>query len=362
VDNLQFVTNLNPQGPLMIGGPNDLVFATAGFLPDITNNFLAENVAENAALDIISGQPAGDNHTAIAVELATTAEGLGVPSGSPVTYHVSIYDKNEVEIGKFTIPGLTGSKVFAGFLTKDPAITIGRIDIHSAEGYFDGISAVWALRQPPPVHVNFFLDQGLFEEEANAQGKVLKTFWDFKPDHLDQGVIVPIDDVLDITTHSLNAPGVWDDGTVNLWPSDVDNVQFSANLNPQGPWEPHGPSGLYYAKVGWHGIGNNALGANYPLDSLDLISGPPAGDNHTAMALKIMQLPGYPYPDPVFHISVYDKANTEIGKFLVTGIPGEKLFLGIITKDPDITIGRVDIWDESGGPEGISSFGLYSLP
>jgi hypothetical protein len=28
--------------------------------------------------------------------------------------------------------------------------------------------------------------------------------------------------------------------------------------------------------------------------------------------------------------------------------------VGILTKDPDVTIGRVDIWDEAGGSEGIS--------
>jgi hypothetical protein len=264
-------------------------------------------------------------------------------------------------MGKFLLD-YQGGKAFVGIVTKDPTITIGRVDIWDTSDGHEGISYLQAFWQQPIEGVNFFLDQVLFEDEVKAQGKVLKTSWDFKPDHLPANTIVPIDDVLDISTHPINAPGVWWNGDVDLWPPDVDNVQFSSNMFPQSEaWEPHGLIGLFYAKVGYLGINNNVLGANYFEDSFDIISGPPAGDNHTAMALELVQLPTG-QPDPIFHISVYDKAGMEIGKFTVPAIPSEKLFLGIITKDPSQTIGRVDIWDHSGGAEGISSFRLYSLP
>jgi hypothetical protein len=36
-----------------------------------------------------------------------------------------------------------------------------------------------------------------------------------------------------------------------------------------------------------------------------------------------------------------------------------KTFLGSLTKSPDITIGRIDIWDPSGGSEGVSIVAPY---
>ena len=101
------------------------------------------------------------------------------------------------------------------------------------------------------------------------------------------------------------------------------------------------------------------LGASLFADSFDIISGPPAGDNHTAISFEVIQLPGFGFPPPVFHISVYDKDDVEIGKFAMDGTINAKLFIGIIMTD-GITIGRVDIWDQSGGAEGISSLALYN--
>jgi hypothetical protein len=210
--------------------------------------------------------------------------------------------------------------------------------------------------------VNFFEDPFLFDLEVIAQGKFTKGIWNFKEDHLLPGEWRNLDDILDINTHPINAPGVWDDGVVNLWPPEIDNVQFSSNLNPQGPFVPHGLTGLWYGKPGAvPELTNNALVANWFIDSFDIISGPPAGDNHTAMGLELIGLDVDGIPDIVnFHISVYDKNDVEIGKHVITAIQGEKPFLGIITKDPAITIGRVDIWDELGFAEGISAIALYT--
>jgi hypothetical protein len=212
------------------------------------------------------------------------------------------------------------------------------------------------------VDVNFFENPGLFEEAVFEAGKFTKAIWDFKPDHLPPGVGLGIGDFLDIFSHPNNAPGVWWDGEVDLWPPEVDNVQFVSNVNPADPmWAPHGgPDGLAYWKAGGlPGLDNNALTANYFVDSFDIISGPPAGDNHTAIAFELLQLPGFGHEDPIFLISVYDKNNQEIGSYTMTAVPGQKLFLGILTKDPTITIQRVDIWDTMGGSEGISFIALY---
>jgi hypothetical protein len=213
--------------------------------------------------------------------------------------------------------------------------------------------------------VNFFEDPGLFEQAVFEAGKFTKAIWDFKPDHLPAGSPgQPVADFLDIFSHPINAPGVWLDAAgTDLWPPEVDNVQFVSNVNPANPfWEPHGgPDGLAYWKAGAPppNLNNNALTANYFVDSFDIISGPPAGDNHTAIAFALVQLPGFGHEDPIFLISVYDKNNEELGSYTMTAAPGQKLFLGILTKDPTITIQRVDIWDTMGGAEGISFIALY---
>jgi hypothetical protein len=81
------------------------------------------------------------------------------------------------------------------------------------------------------------------------------------------------------------------------------------------------------------------------------------------MGLVLIGLDGDGTPDPVaFHISVYDKADVEIGKYVVNAIQGETPFVGILTKDPAVTIGRVDIWDVNNKAEGISAISLYSQP
>lgn len=67
-----------------------------------------------------------------------------------MTYRVTLYDKLDAQMAQFDIPGNTDDEIFAGFLTTDPGITIGRIDIFSLQGFFDGIAAVWAYTQPDP--------------------------------------------------------------------------------------------------------------------------------------------------------------------------------------------------------------------
>ena len=223
------------------------------------------------------------------------------------------------------------------------------------------LGVAMGLSAPAPAgdDVLFFTDPVEFDTLLQGANKFGKAFWSFKPDNQLPDTIVPADDVLDIDTHPLNAPGIWDnpDGTT-LWPPELDNVQFSSNLNPQGAYAPRGFEGLFYASAGFHGLNNNVLGANFTSDSFSILSGLPAGDNHTAMALEIIQVPGFDSPPPVFHVTVYDTEDVELGKFIMDGQFNTKLFLGILVQG-DATIGRVDVWDESDGVEGISSIAVY---
>jgi hypothetical protein len=229
------------------------------------------------------------------------------------------------------------------------------------------LGAVACLGTAPPAHAGgpggaqFFLDPIQFEQTMADIGKFSKAQWDFKPDNVPAESINAIDDILDITTHPVNAPGVWEDAAGNdLWPPEVDNVRFSSNLTP-GPGQPltpHGVTGLVYLKPPVFELDSNVLAANFFVDSFDIISGPPAGDNHTAISFEMVQVAVGGAPPPVFLVSVFNKNEELIGTFAIDGAPNQRIFLGILAPPGD-TIQRVDIWDQSGGAEGISFLALY---
>jgi hypothetical protein len=347
IDNVQFSSNMNPQGPWEPFGPAGMVYLKPGSVPDIDNNALTEFVL--GSFTIISGQPQGANHTAMALDLVSWDEN-GV--NDPIDWHITVYDKADMVIGKYRFPGhQPAGKVFLGMITKDPSITIGRVDIWDEVCSYEGISFIELFQQGEPPQVNFYTDDVLFYEAINQAGKIDKFWWDFKP-HNQIPHIPTLLDFLDIFSHWINGP---DDpwagpGGQDLWNPVVDNVQFVSNAQPQGPLDPAG--GMVFLHPGnYPGIENNALVEAFGQASFDIISGQPQGANHTAFAMELISVEGLATPS--FHISVYDKADVEIGKFMMsTG--GEKAFLGILTKDPDITIGRIDIWDQSLGAEGVS--------
>ena len=142
MDNVQFTSNLNPQGALLTG--NALAFATAGASPDISTNVLRENTT-GGSLDILSGPPAGLNHTAMA--LRVTSSTGSTPGTVPTQIHVTVYDKQDVKIGEQVLNGLNGDVTFLGFITVDPLVTIGRVDIWDINGSSEGITRIWAYQQ-----------------------------------------------------------------------------------------------------------------------------------------------------------------------------------------------------------------------
>ena len=144
VDNIQFRSNLTPQGALKPG--DNLAFATVGFGPDINSDTLRETT-DSGSIDVISGPPAGSNHTAMALRITGTS---GSPPGmSPVLLHVTVYDKQDAEIGKITIDSSNGTEVFVGFIIKEPKVTIGRVDVWDSNGSSEGITMIWAYENVP---------------------------------------------------------------------------------------------------------------------------------------------------------------------------------------------------------------------
>ncbi len=94
---------------------------------------------------------------------------------------------------------------------------------------------------------------------------------------------------------NINNPGPFD--SVPL-----DNITIRSNLNPQGQGgpNPRGPNALVLVNSPAFGLDNTAILSNTFVDSFDILSGPPAGDNHTAMGTDVISLapsggPRYPH-------------------------------------------------------------------
>jgi hypothetical protein len=351
VDNVQFTSNLNPGGPLQPAGEGGLVYLKPLSVPDIDNNALTEYVL--GSFDIISGPPAGDNHTAIAVELVSWDEN-GV--NDPIKWNITVYDKNDEPIGNFRYETEQPmGKLYLGMITKDPSITIGRVDIWDEVCSYEGISMIELYQPEPPEQVNFFEDMELFFDAVNQAGKVEKFAWDFAPHNFPPDTPI-LADYLDILTHGLNPGDPWtDQGGLNLWPDFVDNVQFVSNATPPGPLTPAG--GLVFLWPGnYPAIDNNALVEPFREPGFDIISGQPLNANHTAFWLELVSFDG-PLPTQLF-ITVYDKNENVMGQYVMTYLGG-KAGLGILTKGPDLTIGRIDIWDSASGSEGISFIAAF---
>jgi hypothetical protein len=209
--------------------------------------------------------------------------------------------------------------------------------------------------------VDFFTGQVSFFSAVVQAGKTLQFLWTFDPHSQATATEVAVPDPLDINTHSGNPDDPWTDvGPTDLWPPEVDNVQFTSNLNPQGALLTG--NALAFATAGASpDISTNVLRENTSGGSLDILSGPPAGPNHTAMALRVTSTTGStPGTVPTqIHVTVYDKQDVEIGEQILNGLNGDVIFLGFITVDPLVTISRVDIWDINGSSEGITRIWAY---
>ncbi len=218
----------------------------------------------------------------------------------------------------------------------------------------------------PPQGANFFLDPAAFEAALLATDKRSKASWNFKPNNLPPASGVTLDDPQNIDTHTLDPDDPWTDAAgIDLWPPNGDNVTFQSNLgpSPQPPLpNPRGFNGLAFLTPEFLDNDGNVLITTFSPDSLGIISGSPAGDNHTAMALEVFSMLGAG-PGPVF-VTVYDRNEQPVGKIKVDIVvnppPGgpKKVFLGIIMKG-DLTIGRVNLFDLNGGAQGISSIAVY---
>jgi hypothetical protein len=209
------------------------------------------------------------------------------------------------------------------------------------------------LSESLPPDVSFFTDPDEFAAAAEAAGEVLEGSWDFTPNLVGADFVGPVDDPL----NSASFPP-------DIWPSvPLDDVTFQSNLDPQGGSgpNPHGSEGLAFLTAPAFGIEGNALIANFFADSFDILSGPPAGDNHTAMAFDVIDV--LPSPGGTIRVTVFDQDDNPLGQLTLPALD-QNQFVGILTGN-DFMIGRVNIWDDLGqsnqGAEGIARIELYDV-
>lgn len=198
----------------------------------------------------------------------------------------------------------------------------------------------------PPVE--FFLDEGAFEVALGKAGKTLKGFEDFSENILPPDSVDVIDDPLDANTVDRDS---FPKGIL------IDNLTFQSNVGGADSSQPNpqGPQGLLLATTGFSGATADVLAPVFSTLGFDILSGPPAGDNHTALALRLMSFGNNP-----LRVDVYDKDNNLMGTIENVPAPlADGGFLGIVAVDGN-TIGRVNIWD-SGGLQGVYDVAAYLI-
>ena len=212
--------------------------------------------------------------------------------------------------------------------------------------------AVFVTATPAQAGLQFFFDEAAFMAELEKKGKVLKGFETY-PWSAGAGGVIGVDDPLNINT---SVPGWIKPGIL------LDNVQYQSNLDPfgaNGP-NPRGGTGLALFTTGFIGATHNGLVANHFVDSLDILSGVPEGDNHTAMAMQVVSFNNSPGGSAVV-VSVYDKDGNTVGTTAPFAAPANQggVFLGIISNQG--SIGRVNIYDTNPGfdAEGLYTLGVY---
>jgi subtilisin-like proprotein convertase family protein len=327
----------------------------------------------NGDLDVTLASPAGT------VVTITTDNGLGSDNVFNGTQWNDAANPG-VQVPYTNNPGLVTDAAYASNVTQTPLVVEEALAAFNGEnpngewlltisddalgdgGSLDSwtLDVVTCTCPPPPAgQVHLFLEPASFEAALAQTGKQLKASWDFKPHDVPTGSAVGLIPPLDIDTHgdNLNDPWTTNEGA-NLWPPFVDNVQFTSNLTPQGPLTPGDGGSIAFATAGsFPDVQSNILGENTGSGSFDIVSGPPAGDSHTAIAFEVQGVT--PAPAGIqFTVTVYDPQDVAIATFEFPGTAGQTQFVGLLRKDRE-AIGRVDIWDVNGSFEGISSIGLY---
>ncbi len=227
-----------------------------------------------------------------------------------------------------------------------------------------GVCAIVAACLVPAARVQggaciAFFDKAEFEAFNAGEGKFLKGIEDFEESNIPPGAKQPLPAPLAGSIPNVDPATGWGFPTGLL----QKNLIILDNIT-QGPNPPRThPSGsdiaLYVIGPGFLGSNSVKVGEDLFLKgihaSLDLLFTEP---NHTGIGFELSRFPGFPVAG--WHITVYDKADVELGKFFVPPPPApepDKSFFGIWCFE---TIGRINIYDEAGpSPDAIDNVQMW---
>ncbi len=211
-------------------------------------------------------------------------------------------------------------------------------------------SAAFIGATPAQADIIFFTDQAAFDAALADAGKVSKGFEDFPwlapPNSVSGGGIVVLDTNSDI-------PGFVTPGTL------IDNLTWQSNSGGEDSSQvTPDASDIALFTAPFAGLPFNGLLANLPDHSFDILSGPPAGDSHTALGMTPFAIFG---AFTTVRVNVYDLLNNLVGS--INNVPAPldgSGFLGILATG-ETTIGRVNLWDGSAvdGFQGIYNITAY---
>ncbi|MFB3099445.1 MAG: hypothetical protein ACE1ZX_05360, partial [Acidimicrobiia bacterium] len=196
--------------------------------------------------------------------------------------------------------------------------------------------------------VLFFLNEAEFQATLQQAGKVLEGFEDFPWLAPSNSVIGSVGSV-DV---NLSVPGWLKPGVL------IDNLTFQPNLGGADSSQVSPNILMALFTMDYLDLPANGLVSSHFASALDIISGAPNPANHTAMGMTINSIWG----GPTVRVDVYDENNVLIGNTAAAPAGMDGAFLGILATGGN-TLGRVNLYDPSGGAEGMFNISVWvSVP
>jgi hypothetical protein len=336
----------NPPNPNPGNTGNDIAVFGAGAggsnSKKVSANFFA------SSLDLLFPDP-NENHTGVGFLLG---DNQNFPQ-SP--WHITVYDKADAVIAKveLLLPPQEPNKGFFGIWCVQ---TIGRINICGPNNTLEIVDDIQMWEERTTCQA--FFDKQEFDIFNEQHGKFLKGIEDFEESNIAPNDVRVLPNPLQGNVPNVDPGGIgFPNGLRQKNIVIQDNV--TPGCNPQNPNPGAGNDRLAVLGQGFGGANSKKVSSNFFVASTDLIF-PDPQDNLTGVGFELGALQGFPV-SPWF-ITVFNKAGTEIGRFVVPAPPNPepgKTFFGIWCDDG---IGRINICDNGSDGEVIDNIQMWTEP
>jgi hypothetical protein len=197
-----------------------------------------------------------------------------------------------------------------------------------------------------------YFDQAHFNSDRVFLKMAATASWSFSPHDVPPASAVLMNDPLNLNVHISASNDPWTtSGGSNVWPTALNNVQFSSNMTPgSDTLTPRGANALQFSSAGFNGP-TNVLSATVGADGLSISCGTPSSAIVHAMTLELVG----PGTIAIMVRSIGYNSQTFTNSTSISIPAGQTRFVGIIKNK----ILRVDVWNTANGSEGIGSIGVY---